>query len=237
MTERNRARRELQIKWLPKRRISRHTLHGAAADASDRFRSRAAGCYTVRDAVPKQTAGSTYAGGCLVTEQNDRQQRRERELRECPIWVKGKDDFKPRVHSLSIALFWMVPAVDMGLRLTKIQDLLKTLSANRQIQDFFKVWKRLLKTQDLFKTLRPACEPWVCPNLAPAWTLTSEFDRINWPLTSEMFIFWICTRVLQWSCLKAVSVSTFVSGGLRGFIATSDLVLEVAPKPTRAGDE
>ena len=66
----------------------------------------------------------------------------------------------------------------------------------------------------------------VCPNLAPAWTLTSEFDRINWPLTSEMFTFWICTRVLQWSCLKAVSVSTFVLalGGLRGFTATSDLV-------------
>ena len=54
----------------------------------------------------------------------------------------------------------MVPVVDMGLRLTKIQDLFKTFSANRQIQDFFKVWKRLLKIQDLFKTLRPACEPW-----------------------------------------------------------------------------
>ena len=65
----------------------------------------------------------------------------------------------------------------------------------------------------------------VCPNLAPAWTLTSEFDRINWPLTSEMYTFWICTRVLQWSCLKAVSVSTFVLGGLRGFTATSDLVI------------
>ena len=64
----------------------------------------------------------------------------------------------------------------------------------------------------------------VCPNLAPAWTLTSEFHRINWPLTSEMFTFGICTRVLQWSCLKAVSVSTFVLGGLRGFTATSDLV-------------
>ena len=42
-----------------------------------------------------------------------------------------------------------------------------------------------------------------------------------------MFTFWICTRVLQWSCLKAVSVSTFVLGGLRmrGSTATSDLVL------------
>ena len=50
----------------------------------------------------------------------------------------------------------------------------------------------------------------VCPHLAPAWTLTSEFDRINWPLTSDMFTFRICTRVLGWSCLKAVSVSTFV---------------------------
>ena len=39
-----------------------------------------------------------------------------------------------------------------------------------------------------------------------------------------MFTFWICTRVLQWSCLKAVSVSTFVLGGLRGFTATSDIV-------------
>ena len=52
----------------------------------------------------------------------------------------------------------MVPVVDMGLRLTKIQDLFKTFSANRQIQ----VWKRLLKIQDLFKTLRPACKP--CDN-------------------------------------------------------------------------
>ena len=42
----------------------------------------------------------------------------------------------------------------------------------------------------------------VCPNLAPAWTLTSEFDRINWPLTSEMFTFWICTRAWkQFRCL------------------------------------
>ena len=39
-----------------------------------------------------------------------------------------------------------------------------------------------------------------------------------------MFTFWICTGVLQWLCLKAVSVSTFVLGGLRGFTATSDLV-------------
>ena len=131
-------------------------------DASDRFRSRAAGCYTTctrrRTLSKPQRAGSTHACGCRVTEQNDRQRRRERE-RESPIWVKGKDDFKPRVHSLSIVSFWMVPAVDMGLRLTKIQDLFKTLSANRQIQDFFKVWKRLLKIHDLFKTLRPACEP------------------------------------------------------------------------------
>ena len=71
---------------------------------------------------------------------------------------------------------------------------------------------------------QPASSTPVCPNLAPARTLTSEFDRINWPLTSEMFTFWICARVLQWSCLKAVSVSTFVLGGLRGFTATSDLV-------------
>ena len=69
----------------------------------------------------------------------------------------------------------------------------------------------------------------VCPNLAPAWTLTSEFDRINWPLTSGMFTFWICTRVLQWPCLKAVSVSTFVLGGLRGFTAISDLVTGQKP--------
>ena len=69
--------------------------------------------------------------------------------------------------------------------------------------------------------------------LAPAWTLTSEFDRINWPLTSEMFTFWICTRVFQWSCLKAVSVSTFVLGGLRGFTATSDLVLKDHKKGTQ----
>ena len=82
----------------------------------------------------------------------------------------------------------------------------------------------------------------VCPNLAPAWTLTSDFDRISWPLTSEMFTFWICTRVLQWSCLKAVSVSTFVLGGLRGFTATSDLVIgaswpktETPPPPNKRG--
>ena len=133
MTERNRARRELQIKWSPKRR-SRRTLHGEAADASDRFRSRAAGCYTVRDAVPQQTAGSTHACGCRVTEQNDRQRRRER---ESPICVKGKDDFKPRVHSLSIVSFWMVPAVDMGLRLTKIQDLLRGAWRDRDTNDIF----------------------------------------------------------------------------------------------------
>ena len=87
--------------------------------------------------------------------------------KESPIWVKRKDNFKPRVHSLSIVSFWMVPAVDMGLRLTKIQDLFKTFSANRQIQDFFKVWKRLLKIQDLFKTLRPACEPCYKHTLPP----------------------------------------------------------------------
>ena len=27
----------------------------------------------------------------------------------------------------------------------------------------------------------------VCPNLAPAWTVTSEFDCINWPLTSDVY--------------------------------------------------
>ena len=43
-----------------------------------------------------------------------------------------------------------------------------------------------------------------------------------------MFTFWICTRALQWSCLKVVSVSTFVLGGLRGFTATSDLVRRTA---------
>ena len=69
------------------------------------------------------------------------------------------------------------------------------------------------------RSMHPAC-----PNLAPAWTLTSEFDRINWPLTPEMIPFGICTRVLQWTCLKAVLLSTFVLGVLRGFTATSDLV-------------
>ena len=72
---------------------------------------------------------------------------------------------------------------------------------------------------------------YVCPNLAPAWTLASEFDRINWPLTPEMFTFWICTRVLQWLCLKAVSVSMFVLGGLRGSTATSDLVSSFFSNP------
>ena len=37
----------------------------------------------------------------------------------------------------------------------------------------------------------------------------------------------ICTRFLQWSCLKTVLVSTFVLRGLRGFTATSDLVVWV----------
>ena len=43
------------------------------------------------------------------------------------------------------------------------------------------------------------------------------FDRINWPLTSKMFT-WKC---LHSSCLKAVSVPTFVLGGLQGSTATS----------------
>ena len=40
-----------------------------------------------------------------------------------------------------------------------------------------------------------------------SWNMR-EFDRINWPLTSEMFTF---VTFLQWSYLKAVSVPTFVS--------------------------
>ena len=90
----------------------------------------------------------------------------------------------------------------------------------------------------------------VCPNLAPAWTLTSEmvlfgsksltlsmwidvhvveicasslreFDRINWPLTSEMFTLLDMRATLV---SETVSVPTFVLGGLRGSTATSDLV-------------
>ena len=53
-----------------------------------------------------------------------------------------------------------------------------------------------------------------------SWNIR-KFDRINWPLTSEMFTFWVC---LQWSWLKAVSVHAFVLGGLRGSTATSSLV-------------
>ena len=40
-----------------------------------------------------------------------------------------------------------------------------------------------------------------------------------WP--QETFTFWKC---FQWWCLKAVSVPSFVLGGLRGFTATSGLV-------------
>ena len=61
-----------------------------------------------------------------------------------------------------------------------------------------------------------------------------EFDRINWPLTLEMFTFfeyaWIC---LQWSCLKAVNVSVpmFVFGGLWGSTTTSALVIFIILSP------
>ena len=48
-----------------------------------------------------------------------------------------------------------------------------------------------------------------------------EFDRINWPLTSEMFTF---LNMLAMVVSEAVSVPTFVLGGLRGSTATSDLV-------------
>ena len=44
------------------------------------------------------------------------------------------------------------------------------------------------------------------------------------PLTSDLkrcLLFWKC---LRWSCLKAVSVPTSVTGGLRGSTATSTLV-------------
>ena len=44
-------------------------------------------------------------------------------------------------------------------------------------------------------------------------------DHINWPLTArDVSFFWKC---LQWPCLKAVLVPTFVIGGLRGSTATS----------------
>ena len=84
----------------------------------------------------------------------------------------------------------------------------------------------------------------VCPNRGPAWTLTSEMvplGRKPWrearrsvqvkiylvwshQLTSDLkrcLLFWKC---LHWSCLKAVSVPTFVTGDLRGSTATSALV-------------
>ena len=47
----------------------------------------------------------------------------------------------------------------------------------------------------------------VCPNLVPAWTLTSEFDRINWPLTSahvscngRVWKQFRCLRLFQEAC-------------------------------------
>ena len=72
----------------------------------------------------------------------------------------------------------------------------------------------------------------------PAWTLTAFGD---WPaysmskfsasVNSDLWV-WsyqltsdLSTRVLQWSCLKAVSVSTFVLGGLWGSNARSDLLM------------
>ena len=51
-----------------------------------------------------------------------------------------------------------------------------------------------------------------------SYQLTSDLDQ-------RCLLFWICSCGLQWSCLKAVSVPTFVFGGLRGSTATSDLVL------------
>ena len=119
-------------------RTARHT------DASDRFRSRGAGCYTVRDAVPPLTAGSTHA-----CEQNDRQRRRER---ESPIWVKGKDKFQATSSFTFDRFVLNGPCCRHGFEIDKNSRPFKTLSAFCQIQDFFKVWKGFLKIQDLFKT-------------------------------------------------------------------------------------
>ena len=72
----------------------------------------------------------------------------------------------------------------------------------------------------------------------PAWTLTafgdwpaSSMSKFSASVNSDLWV-WsyqltsdLSTCVLQWSCLKAVSVSTFVLGGLRGSTATSDLVV------------
>ena len=43
------------------------------------------------------------------------------------------------------------PCSRHGFEIDKNSRPFKTLSANRQIQDFFKVWKRLLKIQDLLR--------------------------------------------------------------------------------------
>ena len=88
----------------------------------------------------------------------------------------------------------------------------------------------------------------VCPNLAPAWTLTLEMvsfefwveihdaehvDRCSWKytrvwlyqLTSDLRdVYFLDIPCLHWWCLKAVSVPTFVLGGLWGSTATSALV-------------
>ena len=98
-----------------------------------------------------------HACGCRLTEQNDRQPRRERE-RESDLSTK-KRLFQATSSFIFDRFVLNGPCCRHGFEIDKIQDLFKTFSANRQIQDFFKVWKRLLKDQDLFKTLRPACEP------------------------------------------------------------------------------
>ena len=134
MTERKKASRELQLQvWqaalrLPKRR-SRRTPHGrpTAADI-DRLRAirpvstsssrvlhctrrctfahRRLGWAAARVPVAIALLNACISCSCRLTEQNERQRRRERE-RESPIWVKRKDNFKPRVlHFRSFLYEW-----------------------------------------------------------------------------------------------------------------------------------
>ena len=54
-----------------------------------------------------------------------------------------------------------------------------------------------------------------------SWNMR-EFDRINWPLTSEMFTL---LDMIEMVVSEAVLVPMFVLAGLRGSTATSDLVI------------
>ena len=126
-----------------------------------------------------------------MTEQNDRQRWREREReREREFDLSNRKRRFQATSSFTFDRFVLNgPCSRHGFEIDKNSRPFKTLSANRPIQDFFKVWKRLLKIQDLFKTLRPACEP--------CYTFLSCFyaSVFNW-----------------WSCFSPDSI-TAVGGG------------------------